>query len=188
MDGEPKRIDVISMMASLTDHTVSRLIDLAYTAQEEGSSQLHLYISSLGGRMHLGFTTYNFFRALDIPVYTYNVGTIEGAALMLYLASDKRAAAPSSKFALSSFEWTFYRNTMYYPEIIEAYESLTHDVKCYTDIFKERTNGSFDIMASLRGLAKILDTSAALSVGLVTDTHIAPPAVPELAKLWPIHD
>lgn len=182
-----KRIDVISFMAPINDNTISRLVDLTYTAHAEGSSEIHLYISSVGGKLHPAFTAYDFFRSLRIPVCTHNVGLVESAALMLYLASDRRCVSPNSKFLFYNFEWTFYRDHIRFPEIIEAYESLKFDADHYTQIFNDRTHGSFDIRSCLTGPARVLGPEEAIKAGIVTIPEIAAPSIPELAKLWSIH-
>ena len=175
-------------MAPINDNTVSRLIDLTYTAHAEGSSEVHLYLSSIGGKLHPAFTAYDFFRSLRLPFYTHNVGSIETAALLLYLASDCRSASPHSKFLFYSFEWTFYRDHIRYPEIIEAYESLKFDSETFAKIFNDRTNRSFNIDSCLNGPAQVLEPAAALQAGIVTEPDITAPAIPELAKLWSIHN
>jgi ATP-dependent protease ClpP protease subunit len=181
------RIDIISFMAPINDASVSRLIDLTYTAHSEGSSEVHLYISSVGGRLQPAFSAYHFFRSLRLPFYTYNIGSIETPAALLYLASDCRSAAPNSKFFFYSFEWTFYRDHIRFPEVAEAYESMKYDVDGYADIFNARTNGGFDIKNCLIGPPCVMDPKTALAAGIITEEEIAVPAVPELAKLWSIH-
>ncbi len=188
MEKDQKRVDVINFMAPLNDTTVCRLIDLTHTAQSEGSSEIHLFISSTGGRLHTAFTAYNFFQSLDIPFYTQNVGSVEAAALILYLASDNRSAAPNTKFSLSTFEWYFYRNTVPYCEVIEAYESLSLDVKRYAEIFRERAKSDADFESWLAGPAKVMDPQQALEAGIVTNPKIAFPQLSDLSKLWTIHD
>ncbi|MCC8165185.1 MAG: ATP-dependent Clp protease proteolytic subunit [Planctomycetes bacterium] len=189
MGTEPKkRVDIISFMAPINDNTISRLIDLTYTAHMEGSSEIHLYLSSIGGKLPPAFCAYDFFRSMSVPFCTHNVGTIESAALLLYLASDNRSATPHSKFLFYNFEWTFYRDHIRSPEIGEAYEALTLDTNTYSKIFTERTNGTFDIMACMNGPAKVLGPEEAFRAGIVTETKNSEPIIPELAKLWSIHN
>ena len=182
------RIDIISFMAPVNDNTVSRLIELITTAHDEGSTEIHLYISSVGGKLHAAFTAYHFFRALHIPVFTHNVGTLENGAVLLYLASDNRGASPRSKFMFYTFEWTFYRDHIRFPEIVEAYESLKFDMDNYCELFDSRTNGTFPVRDSLTGPARVLDTRAALEAGIITDPVLRTPGIPELAKVWSIHN
>lgn len=182
------RIDIISFMAPINDSSVSRLIDLTYTAHTEGSSAVHLYLSSSGGKLHPAFTAYHFFRSLRLPFYTHNIGCIETPAALLYLASDHRSASPNSKFLFYSFEWTFYRDHIRFPEIAEAYQALKFDADSYVDIFNNRTNKSFDMMGCLTGPPVVMGPRDALAAGIVTETDIAAPKVPELAKLWSIHN
>lgn len=182
-----KHVHIISFMAPINDNTVGRLIDIAYNAHEEGASEIHLFLSSIGGKLHPAFTGYYFFRSLRVPFYAHNVGTIETSALMLYLASDYRASSPNSKFMFYSFEWTFYRDHIRFPEIIEAYESLKFDADSYAAIFNARTNGSYDIKSCLTGPAQVLNAQQAIEAGIVTTQQITPAGIPELAKLWLIH-
>lgn len=187
MDAE-RRIDIISFMAPINDSTVGRLIDLTYTAHSEGSSEIHLYLSSTGGKIHAAFTAYHFLRALRIPFLTHNIGSLETAAILPYLASDTRSASPNAKFLVYNLEWTFYRDHIRYPEIIEACASLKFDTDNYAAIFNKRTNGTFDIRSPLTGPAQALDCQDALAAGIVTEPRIAAPGIPELAKLWSIHN
>ncbi|MCD8139948.1 MAG: ATP-dependent Clp protease proteolytic subunit [Planctomycetaceae bacterium] len=181
------RIDIISFMAPINDASISRLIDLTYTAHAEGSSQVHLYISSVGGKLHPAITAYHFFRSLRLPFFTHNIGSIETPAALLYLASDNRSASPNAKFFFYTFEWTFYRDHIRFPEITEAYESLKFDIESYVDIFNERTNRTFDMKCCLLGPPCIMGPNEALQAGILTDERIVAPEVPELAKLWSIH-
>ncbi len=184
---QQKRLDIISFMGPVNDSNVGRLIDLAYTADAEGSSEIHLFISSTGGKVNPGFTAYEFFRSLRLPFHTYNVGTLEPPAVLLYLSAERRCASPNSKFLFYNFEWTFYRDHIRYPEIIEAYESLRFDVERYTTVFNERTGGAFNIKHCLEGPSQVLDAWKALDAGIVTEAKIIRPEIPELAKLWSIH-
>lgn len=187
MADEQKRIDIINFLAPVNDHTISHLIDVAYTAHAEGSSEIHLYISSTGGRLNPAFTAYNFFRSLHMPFYTHNIGCVETAGLPLYLASNHRSTSQHSKFFFYGFEWTFYRDHIRFPEIIEAHSSLQYDAEHYEAIFKERTNGSFDIRSCLVGPAQALSPQQAIDAGIVTAQQLTPPEIPELAKLWLVH-
>ncbi len=188
MDSDQKRVDIICFFSSLNDASVSRLIDITHTAQAEGAGEIHLLISSLGGRIQSAFTAYQFLHSIDAALFTHNVGTIEAAALLPFLASDRRFASPYSKFMLSSFTWTFHRDSVEFPEAIEAYHSLTHDLKWYVDIFQKRAGDSFAISECLSGPAQALDPEAALKAGIVTDLGRCPPSFPGLAKLWTIHN
>lgn len=188
MEADPRRTDIINFMAPVNDTNVSRLIDITYIAHSEGSSQIHLFLSSVGGLIRSAFTAYNFFRSLRMPFYTHNIGSIETAAALLFLASDHRSASPSSKFLFHSLEWSFYRDHVKFAEVTEAYESLKFDAERYSAIFAERTGTSFDIAGCLTKSCQVIDPEKALEAGIVTNPVIAPPPIPELAKLWSIHN
>lgn len=188
MEVEPRRIDVITFMAGFNDSTASRLIDLCYTCQEEGSSEIHIFMSSVGGRIQAALSAFNFLQLLTTPIYTCNIGTVDSTSLIVFLASDRRLALAYSKFVLSTFEWTFYRNTAYFPEIIEAYESLERDRRSLVEVFDRKTRQTVDLDACLTGAARVLDPVAAAEAGIVTGGVLARPPIPELAKMWTVHD
>lgn len=183
-----KRVDIVTFMAPVTEHSVSHLIDLTYTALREGSTELHLYISSGGGKLHAAFTAYNYIRSLPATTVTHNIGSVEAAALMLYLACDKRAASPNSRFLPRSLDWTFTHDVVRLGELGEAYEALRFDAKWYADVFRERTGGDFDIDACLEGRTRVLGAEEGLAAGIVTEPDFSAPQVPETAKLWMIHN
>lgn len=186
MDQE-KRIDIINYMAPVNDNTVGRLVELITTAHGEGSSEIHLYISSIGGKLHAAFTAYHFLRALHMPLFTHNVGTLENGGMLLYLASDHRSASPNAKFMLYAFEWTFYRDHIRFPEVMEACASMRFDVDMFSEIFAERTGGRFAVRECLTGLPCVMNTAAAIEAGVITDTLIRAPGIPDLAKIWSVH-
>lgn len=182
------RTDIVSFLAPVNDSTVGRLIDLVCTAHDEGSTEIHIYISSIGGKLHSAFIAYHFLRSLRLPVYTHNIGTLENGGILVYLASDARSASPCAKFMLNNFEWTFYRDHIRYPEVAEAYKSLTFDVDAYCAVFEERTNRVLDVRGCLEGAPRIFGVDEALRAGMVTNPNIHAPGIPELAKIWSIHN
>lgn len=183
MEEEAKHKDIISFMAPINDHTISHLIDLVHTAQNEGSSEIHLHISSPGGRLYPAITAYNYLRTLCLPLYCHNIGSIESTALMLYLASDCRSVSPNCKFVLDNLEWTFPTVHARFAEIAEAYKILSFDAAGYTRIFAERTGGSYDVENCLSGQTRVLTPEEAKEAGIVT-MDIATPSIPELSRVW----
>lgn len=77
---------------------------------------------------------------------------------------------------------------MPFTEIIEAYESLSLDVKRYAEIYRERVKSDVNLENDLAGPAKVMDPQQALEAGIVTNSKIAFPVLSDLAKLWTIHD
>lgn len=184
---EPKRIDIITFLAPISDHTISHLIDLTHTAQTEGSAEIHLHISSPGGRLYAAFTAYNFLRSLHLPFYTHNIGSIESTALMLYLASDCRSISPNCKFVLDNFEWTFPNVHVRLAELEEAHNLLSFDVQTYVRIFEERTAKGYDVAACLSGASVVMSPDDAAKAGIVNES-VSSPVIPELAKLWMVRN
>jgi len=129
--------------------------------------------SSTGGNLQAGFTMYELLRSLPVPVTMCNVGSVESIAVIVYLGASIRIAAPKSTFKLHGFSWTFNSNVTQFNEVSDAFASLCADVKRYTDIFKERTQGAkrkINIREYLRGKTLLLDADEAAACAITTST------------------
>lgn len=90
----------IALTAPIEDTTVQALTAAMREAAGAGYDRLHLFISSPGGSAPAGLAAYNMVRAFPVRVFTYNVGTVASAGLMLYLAGERRFCTPTSRFLL----------------------------------------------------------------------------------------
>jgi ATP-dependent protease ClpP protease subunit len=183
MSNTPK-IDVINFVSGITPKSVTNLIEVTGQARNNGSSRILLHISSGGGSLNEAFTAYNYLRSLDVPIETHNIGNVQSAAVMLFLAADIRRADPYSRFLFHPFNWTF-NGDIEAPVLRRALNSLDFDAQRYGDIFNERTQRAqapIDIFECLGGKETIIGAPAAVTAGIVSDISAA--TVPAGAAMW----
>jgi ATP-dependent protease ClpP protease subunit len=66
-----------------------------------------------------GFAIYNLLQSLPYEVHTHNIGAIQSIANVVFLAGDRRTAAPESSFMLHGFTWAFGQETLDEMQITE---------------------------------------------------------------------
>ena len=60
--------------------------------------KIHLTIASGGGGITPGFAAFNELRAVPIELTTHNVGSVDSAAILIFMAGSKRLANKASGF------------------------------------------------------------------------------------------
>jgi ATP-dependent protease ClpP protease subunit len=179
------RIDVVNFVSGINPKSVAALMEVTGRARNSGSSRIILNLSSAGGDLVPIFGVYYHLRSLGIPLVSHNIGNIESAAVLLYLAADTRLAAPHSRFMLHNFHWSFSHGPIMHTDVREKGASLDFDAQRYGHIFNERTQGAqspIDIFKALNGDALFISTTAAISAGICS--AVAEPTVPAGACFW----
>jgi ATP-dependent protease ClpP protease subunit len=181
-------IDVVTFVAGINQTTVASLIDIVGKARSSGSDKIVLHISSSGGDLAPAFAAYHSLRSIEIPIEAHNIGNIESAAVLLFLATDVRRAVPHSRFLFHDFHWGFPGGDVPLAKLREHIASLEFDSRRYADIFNERTEGAkspINISECLNGLSLIAPPVIALMAGVITEPA-SEPTVPAEVRLWRI--
>jgi ATP-dependent protease ClpP protease subunit len=181
------KTDVITFVSDINQNSLARLVGITEQAKKEGSGRIIINISSMGGGLQPAFAAYHYLRSLGTLIETHNIGTVESAAVLLFLAADIRRASPHSRFLLHPFNWTF-NGEIAAPVLRNALNSLDFDARRYGDIFNERTQGAqtpVDVFQCLNKTETIIGAVAAASAGIcsaVADVNAAPVG----ARIWSV--
>ncbi|MCC6740682.1 MAG: ATP-dependent Clp protease proteolytic subunit [Planctomycetia bacterium] len=105
-----------------------------------GVKEIHLLISSFGGNVASGISTYNVLRSLPIELHTYNMGNIDSIANILFLAGKVRHAVPHATFMFHGvgFDINGERFRADLPWLRDKLESINADHKKMASIINER--------------------------------------------------
>ena len=91
----------INFFDEISQTTVNKFIKFTIDAiQQHNPTEICYFISSGGGGVDAGFTLYNFLVSLHskIKIIMHNTGTIDSMANVIFLAGQKRYAAPNASF------------------------------------------------------------------------------------------
>lgn len=97
--GEPTR-RYFGYSGLIDDDGVTRLAAAFNLAVNEGTDEVHLCFSSLGGYVHSGIYLYNHIRGLPLRVVTYNVGSVASIAVAVFVAADQRYCSSHGVFMI----------------------------------------------------------------------------------------
>lgn len=91
----------INFIAEINDKTSSLLMFLITEQLRAGVKNFHVNISSNGGGVFYAISIFNFLSGLkNVTIQTHNLGQIDSAANLIFLAGHKRTASKASSFLL----------------------------------------------------------------------------------------
>ncbi len=100
----------INFFDGINPITVNKFIKFTVDAiQQHNPTEINYFISSNGGDVDSGFTLYNFLISLHgkIKITMHNIGTIDSIANVIFLAGQKRYAAPNASFLFHGIVMNF---------------------------------------------------------------------------------
>lgn len=135
-----------------------------------GIDSLTVNISSLGGSVSSGVTTYNYLKALPFNIITHNMGDVSSAAILVYLAGSTRTAENDSKFVIHPLSISVDSNKTYY-QVQELLHGIEADINLYKNIVANETNdlnGNHNLENLLKSSSLVLTPAEAHDCGLIT--------------------
>lgn len=90
----------IRFMCPVIPQTATSLLKCVDQAVSIGCDEINLMISSNGGSVFHGISIHNYLKGLNIPVVTYNFGTSDSIATVLFCAGDSRVCVPHARFLI----------------------------------------------------------------------------------------
>jgi len=162
-------------------------MDCTLQAKRNGSSGIHLHISSSGGSFAAGFAAYYHLRSLGIPLVAHNIGEVASVAMLPFLAADTRLAGLYTNFLFHGICGTRAVNTIDIRDTREVLRSYEHNASRYRALFDARTQGKFNINDYImNGNTFIIAAQIGFEKGITTEQGTSDPKIPEGAVLWSI--
>ena len=127
-----------NFIGSINDQSVDRFI---YEIEniKQPINTLTINISSLGSGVTPAIAMYNYLKSKSVKVYTHNLSEVSSAAILIYLAGEKRTAEDVSKFMIHPITICINESSTYY-KVQEILNGVEADIKNYADIVNTETN------------------------------------------------
>jgi ATP-dependent Clp protease protease subunit len=106
----------INLQTAISQESAAKLVAAVITEMQKGMTDLHLLMSSGGGLVDPGMAIFNFLRGIPVKVHTYNYGSVDSVAGVIYCAGTRRLAMPHCKFLIHGVTWRLAPNTIELPE------------------------------------------------------------------------
>lgn len=140
--GQPNITTVALSFAGPILYPASKqLRSVCCNAVTQGAKNIQILFSSSGGLMEDGFALHHFLRALPVSLSMHCVGVADSAALLVFLAGEKRYCNTDSTFLFHDATWNFAANQMLTaPQVNEIAESMTIYRMRSMEMLKSRAN------------------------------------------------
>ena len=90
----------VRFMAPVVPQTTAQLFTVLDEAVRSKVDRIHLMLSSPGGSVFDGLSTYNFLRGMPIEVFTYNFGSVDSIGVVIFCAGARRFCVPHARFLI----------------------------------------------------------------------------------------
>jgi ATP-dependent protease ClpP protease subunit len=178
---------VIKFFAPLNPNTGNQLMSAIDNCVRDGVREILLLISTTGGNVFQGVSTYNYLRMCGATVTTHNFGSVESIGLVLYSAGTRRTSVPHARFLLHGVTAQFgHAMSLEEKQLEERLKSLRIDELTIARILAADSNRSpAQIMRAMRNRTT-LEPEQARAWGLVH--ALEEPALPAGASLVSIQE
>lgn len=152
----------------INDTNTSRLMSIISTLIPKGPKEIHLIVGTGGGNIPDTLLTYGFLCALPAKLITYNLSRVESAGTIIYLAGERRIAAPNAFFGFHHVTQIFSKppTNMTLDEFTDEKTSLAMNLERMEQIYRERTSLTPAQIEEFRQHSVFFDAAAAQNAGI----------------------
>jgi len=159
---------VIRFFAPVIDATVNALMSAVDQKMKQGIKDFIILISSPGGSVIHGLSTYNYLKGLPASITTHNFGSVDSIGIVIYCAGSRRLSVPQARFLLHGVSAQFRGEQNLEEKLLEErLKGLRIDMENIAKVIAENTGkNAEDITDAMIGRTT-LNPEEAWSWGLV---------------------
>jgi len=159
---------VIKFFAPVIDVTVNALMNAIDQKMKQGVKDFIILISSPGGSVIHGLSTYNYLKGLPAVIITHNFGSVDSIGLVLYCAGSRRLSVPQARFLLHAVNAQFKGNqSLEEKQLEERLKGLRIDIENISKVIAANTDKSIEDVTNAMLERTTLNPEEAQSWGLV---------------------
>jgi len=159
---------VIRFFAPVIDATVNALMNTVDQKMKQGIRDFIILISSPGGSVIHGLSTYNYLKGLPANITTHNFGSVDSIGIVLYCAGTRRLSVPQARFLLHCVSAKFKCNqSLEEKQLEERVKGLRIDIENIAKVIAENTGKSVEDVTDAMLERITLNPEEARSWGLV---------------------
>ena len=159
---------VIRFFAPVIDATVNALMTTVDQKMKQGIRDFIILISSPGGSVVHGLSTYNYLKGLPANITTHNFGSVDSIGIVLYCAGSRRLSVPQARFLLHGVSAQFKGNqSLEEKQLEERLKGLRIDIENIAKVIAENTGKSVEDVTDAMLERITLNPEEAQSWGLV---------------------
>lgn len=162
----------ITFTAPINQQTASTIIGtISQAVSQAHHDDIHLVFATPGGSVADGISVYNFMRSLQVPITTYNLGTIDSIGNVVFMGGVHRVSLPVSRFMFHGVGFDIEKARFELKELRERIGNIENDQSMIADILVEHTNLTIEQVENLFLEAAFLRADEACERGIVHDVR-----------------
>lgn len=167
----------INFEYAITWERVDVLQEIVTGLVGRGVTDITLLISSNGGDVAAAISTYTFLTSAGIRLTTYNVGNVYSAAVVLFLAGERRVVDAATQVVIHPPALNSTAGSSTLDDLNIKTEALIHESGRMREIILARTHMEAAQLDPMLTRASFIDPRKALEFGLATEVgHLTRPA------------
>lgn len=166
---DDKNTSYIQFYCTVNYDSVSYLISVINQELRKGTKKFVILISSPGGSVDAGISGYNYLKGIPAEVTTWNFGSIDSIALILFCAGGKRFAVPSARFLLHDINTNMKPGTLGANDLDEARKTIDMGRQIIAKIISTNTIKEAQDVEKALLETLVLDSQKAEEWGLVNE-------------------
>ncbi len=161
---------VIKFFAPVVDVTANALMNAIDQKMKQGVRDFTILISSPGGSVIHGLSTYNYLKGLPAMITTHNFGSVDSIGIVLYCAGSRRLSVPQARFLLHAVNVQFKGNqSLEEKQLEEKLKGLRIDIENISKVIAANTDKSVEDVTNAMLERITLTPEEAQSWGLVNE-------------------
>lgn len=144
---------------------------------EEKPDALYFLISSPGGEVDAGVALYYFLKALPIKIIMHNIGSIDSIANVIFVAGEKRYAAPHTTFLFHGVTWFLSEQDLLLSQVTEMQDSMEKSHNTIEGIMCENTKLKKEVLRKLFAQGQTQELDFVLEHGIIHEIKF--PKIPQ---------
>ena len=159
---------VIKFFAPVIDVTANALMNAIDQKMKQGVRDFIILISSPGGSVIHGLSTYNYLKGLPARITTHNFGSVDSIGIVLYCAGSRRLSVPQARFLLHAVNVQYKGNqSLEEKQLEERLKGLRIDIENIAKVIAANTGKNVEDVTNAMIERVTLTPEEAQSWGLV---------------------
>ena len=165
-----KNTQYIIFHGDISENRAMKLIALCFEAVAKSYNEIYIAISSLGGSAHSGIALFNYLKSLPITLTMHNLGTVDSASVIIFLAGQSRFACKDSRFLIHEPQLSFLPQRSFTTyQLYELAESLKNDRETMSNIICKQTSITTESLAKWFVKGETVSPDQALKLGIISE-------------------
>lgn len=162
---------------ALDRQSITNLMALCQQAVGLKGKSVTICLTSNGGAPDQALYAYEALNALSIPIHTHAIGSVQSAAMILFMAGERRTAAPGTNFLFHDTVMNGSAVPLRYEDLLGHAQAVEHNDRWSHQLIATELNLAADEVAKWFLGQNLRDTQFALDNGIIDEVTslIVPP-------------